>query len=55
LRKRRYRKKKRALWDGRYKPYYVITSLDQYNEDKQMDVETFTKNWWGFLDICEIE
>ena len=52
MRKHRYhRKKTRVLWDGKYKPYYEINSLEDFNvEDHPMDIETFTRNWWGFLD-----
>ena len=42
----------RRLWDGRVKPFYVITDLDDYREDKEVN---FVDAWWGFLEYIEIE
>ena len=54
MKKYRNGKKLRQLWDGRYQPFYELTSLDDFNCDFiPIDSETFIKNWWEFLDYCD--
>ena len=50
---RKKNRKTRILWDGRYKPYYEITFLDELDSDTKLDEKEFTDNWWGFLDEIE--
>jgi hypothetical protein len=49
--RRRRGYKKRVLWDGRYKPFYRFTFLDDYI----MDDERLYKEWRYFLKDKEMD
>jgi hypothetical protein len=50
VRRSRHREKQRLLWDGRYKPYYVILGLDEIDLDRKINEDELMRRWWGFLD-----
>jgi hypothetical protein len=52
-RRRRYRRKPRRLWDGRYKPYYVMLNLDDFTTKYKMSKKEFMFRWWEFLEDIE--
>ena len=54
LRRRRHRAKQRLLWDGRYKPHYIILSLDDIDPDKHIDEKEYTRRWRGYIDGIEV-
>ena len=49
--RRRRGYKKRVLWDGRYKPFYRFTFLDDYI----MDDEKLFAEWRSFLKDTEMD
>jgi len=55
MKKGRRKRRNRALWNERYKPYYKITFLKDIYSDRSLDELEFTGNWWGFLDLCGFE
>jgi hypothetical protein len=42
--KRRNRRKRRSLWNGRYKQYYYMLNLDDYREPVENDEENSEEN-----------
>ena len=51
MKQSRYRPKRRILWDGRYKPYYELTDLDDFREEESE--EDMFSDWLCFLDDIE--
>jgi hypothetical protein len=48
---KRKKSKTRLLWDGRYKPYYEITYLDEEleTEDKEEGISNSALHFWHWF------
>jgi hypothetical protein len=45
--------KKRVLWDGRYKPHYIMLDLEDFIDNTEIEEAELYLRWIYFIDIFE--